>query len=242
MLDTILIDLDGTLLPFYQDRFVDVYFTELKKVFIRLGLDPDLAIKAVWAGTKAMMLNDGSVPNARRFWNAFASVTEIGEEKLKTVEDACDSFYANEFDTVKSIITPSELPRRLIRGLAARGYGVVLATNPLFPACAVTTRLRWIGLEPEDFIHITDYSNSFYCKPNPKYYAEIFKATGRRPEQCLMAGNNPREDMCAGTLGAKTFLVTDYLEKSEEAFPAEYTGTLAELENFLTGQPSLAAR
>jgi FMN phosphatase YigB (HAD superfamily) len=233
MPDTILIDLDGTLLPFYQDTFVEAYFAELKKVFVELGLEPDRAIKAVWAGTKAMVLNDGSMPNARRFWEAFAAATETGAEKLRAVEDACDSFYSNEFDTVKAILTPTEVPRRLIKGLAARGYGVVLATNPLFPACAVTTRLRWIGLEPSDFIHITDYSNSFYCKPNPRYYAEIFKAIGKRPEQCLMAGNNPKEDMCAGALGARTFLVTDYLEKSEEAFPAERTGTLAELEEYL---------
>jgi FMN phosphatase YigB (HAD superfamily) len=233
MLDTILIDLDGTLLPFYQDKFVETYFAELKKVFARLGLEPDLAIKAVWVGTKAMVLNDGTIPNARRFWEAFASVTETEGERLKAVEDACDSFYANEFDAVKAIITPTELPRRLVRGLASRGYGVVLATNPLFPACAITTRLRWIGLEPGDFKLITDYTNSYYCKPNPKYYAEIFKALGKKPEQCLMAGNNPKEDMCAGALGAKTFLVTDYQEKSDESFPADRTGTLAELEEYL---------
>jgi FMN phosphatase YigB (HAD superfamily) len=235
MLDTILIDLDGTLLPFYQDIFVETYFAELKKVCIRLGLEPDGAIKAVWAGTKAMVLNDGAVPNRSRFWEAFAPAAQISGERLKAVEDACDSFYTNEFDAVKAIITPTELPRRLVHGLTARGFSVVLATNPLFPACAVTTRLKWIGLVPEDFALITNYSNSYYCKPNPKYYEEIFKALGKKSEQCLMAGNNPKEDMCAGTLGARTFLVTDYLENSDGAYPAEQTGTLAELEAYLLG-------
>ena len=32
-----------------------------------------------------------------------------------------------------------------IRMLREKGYGLVLATNPIFPAVAVETRLGWVG-------------------------------------------------------------------------------------------------
>ena len=152
-----------------------------------------------------------------------------------TVEAACDDFYTNEFDAVKSVLTPSDISKRLVRRLSEKGFCLVLATNPLFPACAVTTRLRWAGLEPKDFQLITHYSNSSYCKPNPEYYREIFSKIGKAPEQCFMAGNNPLEDMAAGDLGCETFLVTDCLENESGAdISMHRRGSLAELEDYLS--------
>lgn len=237
MRDTILFDLDGTLLQFSQDSFIELYFSKLRNVFARLGLDAELAIKAVWSGTKAMVLNDGSKLNSERFWEVFAGIMELSGERLKTVEDECDSFYSTEFDTVKSVLKndSTELPKQLLRSLSSRCYTVALATNPLFPTCAVDTRLKWIGLAPSDFCWITDYSNSTYCKPNTGYYTELLKKIGKKPEQCIMVGNNTREDMIAGTLGIETFLVTDYLENEIKTDIAAFRhGTLAELEAYLT--------
>ena len=39
------------------------------------------------------------------------------------------------------------------------GYKVVLATNPIFPAIATESRMRWAGLAPEDFDYYTTYEN-----------------------------------------------------------------------------------
>ena len=135
---------------------------------------------------------------------------------------------------------PTDISKRLVKSLQSRGYCVVLATNPLFPACAVTTRLGWIGLAPHDFLLITHYSNSTYCKPNPGYYLEVFKKVGKTPNQCLMVGNNPLEDMSAGALGASTFLVTDCLENETGAdITAFRQGTLAELEASLSSMSNI---
>ena len=240
MIDSILFDLDGTLLHFSQAAFLNVYFAELSKVFIKFDLDVELSTKAVWAGTKAMVLNDGSQPNAGRFWASFAEIMGLADDKRKAVEAACDAFYANEFDSVRSVMIPNDISKRLVRALPAKGYSVVLATNPLFPDCAVTTRLGWIGLEPQDFLLITNYSNSTYCKPNPWYFREVFTKIGKSPEQCIMAGNNPVEDMIAGTLGAETFLVTDCLEnESGTDVSAFRQGKLAELEAYLMSLPDI---
>jgi len=240
MINTILFDLDGTLIKFSQKDFIGAYFAELSKVFVRLDMDAGLSVKAVWAGTKAMILNDGSQTNAERFWAAFAEYTRLSAEKIKHIEAACDKFYLNEFDTVKSIIIPQDISKRLVRSMAAKGYKLVLATNPLFPAYGVETRLKWIGLDPQDFALVTHYANSTYCKPNPGYYREIFAKINRAPEQCLMAGNNPIDDMCAGALGAETFLVTDCLENETAVDISSFRhGTLKDLEEYMMSMPDI---
>jgi FMN phosphatase YigB (HAD superfamily) len=239
MIDTILFDLDGTLLQFSQKAFIEAYFSELGKVFVKLGMDAEASIKAVWAGTKAMMFNDGTLTNGERFWEVFSKTTDIYGERLTAVEAACDSFYSNEFNKVKSIINPSDVPKRLIRSVSAKGYDLALVTNPLFPECAVTTRLSWIGLEPQDFIHICHYNNCKYSKPNLDFYREVLSAIGKKPEQCLMAGNNPIEDMCIGELGVDTFLVTDFLENETNAdITAFRHGSLNELVSRISSMPT----
>ena len=240
MIDTIMFDLDGTLLQFDQNAFIGAYFTQLRKVFIKQGLDAELSIAALWAGTKAMILNDGTTLNAERFWQAFSEHVGIGEERLREVEAACDSFYSNEFNTVKSVMAPSDIPSRLVRCMASKGYSVVLATNPMFPQCAVESRLNWTGLSLSDFLLVTHYANSTFCKPNPEYYREIFKKIDKTPGQCLMAGNSPADDMCPSALGVETFLVTDYLENEAGIDITVFRrGTLAELEAYLMGFPEI---
>jgi FMN phosphatase YigB (HAD superfamily) len=242
MIDTILLDLDGTLLKFSQDAFINAYLAELKKVFAKLGMDTESSLKAVMTGTKAMLVNDGSMLNSQRFWEKFAGCLEFTEERCKAIEAACDNFYLNEFNAVKSVMEPNDISKRLVRMLATKGYSVVLATNPLFPACAVTTRLDWIGLTPQDFQFITHYENSTYCKPRPEYYQEIFAGISKEPAQCFMAGNSPTEDMCVGSLGAETFLVTDCMENAASVDIDAYRhGTLAELETYLMSLPDIKA-
>ena len=233
-------DLDGTLLRFVQDDFIRVYFGEISKVFIKLGLNADAAVKAVWVGTKAMTENDGSVPNEQRFWDAFSAFVDVKGARLKAVEDACDNFYSNEFNIVKSVLHLCDIPTKLVRAMAAKGYNVVLATNPLFPPCAVESRLAWIGLTAEDFKLITNYKNSTFCKPNLDYYREVFKKINKSPQQCLMVGNSPFEDMCVSELGSEIFLVTDFMENETgmeiTGFPR---GTIEELESMLMAMPDI---
>ena len=239
-MDTVLFDLDGTLAGFSQKPFIDKYFGELAKVFVKMGMDAGQSIKAVWAGTKAMLHNDGSMLNKERFWITFADSLGLDREQTETIEAACDSFYTNEFNAVKSILSHSEIPARLVRHLVEWGYDLVLATNPLFPECAVETRLGWIGLSLGDFKHITHYANSSFCKPSLKYYEEIFSKIRREPHHCIMVGNNPSEDMVVHKLGARVHLVTDFLENEEGADITEFRhGTLEEVAKELMSMPGI---
>lgn len=216
MLDTILFDLDGTLLPMDQNDFIKAYVTQLCRRYVPCGYDKDAIIKALWTGTAAMVKNDGTCTNEDRFWAAFDAL--LGD--TTPIRDSIPSFYTTEFDAVKEIAAPSPLAREIVDTLRGKGYDLILATNPLFPAEGVRTRLSWIGLAPEDFSLVTTYDNSTFCKPFPGYYQEILKKTGKTPAQCRMVGNNPLDDMSAAKLGLDVYLVTDYIE-NEKGLPID---------------------
>lgn len=212
MKKTVLFDLDGTLIPMSQDDFSRKYFSLLTKKMATKGMEPELLMKAVWAGIGAMVQNDGKQKNETAFWNCFC---KFWEKDAKEMIPDFEAFYANEFDETKYIMQTTETPRKIVDFLKSQGCQLVLATNPLFPPIAVHTRLSWIGLKPEDFIRITTYDNSSFCKPNLKYYKEILSIIGKAPEECLMVGNNVVEDMCVNQLGMDTFLITDFMEEGK---------------------------
>ena len=78
---------------------------------------------------------------------------------------------------MKALITgaSSGIGRDMARKLSKEGYNLILATNPIFPRIATLNRIKWAGLDPDDFIYISTYENSHYSKPNIKYYEEIMK-------------------------------------------------------------------
>ena len=210
MPDTILFDLDGTLLPFEQEDFIREYFADLCAGFPQYA--PEKFVDAVWAGTAAMIRNDGQEYNRDVFWRNFAGALGDG---VYALEDTIDDFYGGpKFDGISRVLKTRRDLRPMIAGLKNKGYTLVLATNPIFPLVAVRTRLGWIGLEESDFSLITMYSNSKSCKPNLSYYKDILAKTGKAAEQCVMVGNSVLEDMCAEKLGIKTILITDHIENA----------------------------
>ncbi len=223
---TILFDLDGTLLPMELDTFTRAYFGLLAKKAAPFGYEPKPLTDAVWKGTGAMVKNDGSMPNCDRFWKVFGEI--LGPEAA-ALRPEFDDFYAHEFDQAKTAVGQNPLAQKAVRGLRGKGYDVILATNPLFPLAGVETRLSWLGLAAGDFSLVTTYENSTYCKPNPAYYREILAKTGKRPEECLMVGNDAREDLAALQAGIEVYLVTDCLIDPDKAdLGGVETGSFAE--------------
>ena len=205
---TVLFDLDGTLLPMDQELFLKAYLGGLCKKLAPLGYDPKAVTDGIWKGTGAMVGNDGAQTNEAVFWQVFCSL--LGEDTRKD-EPVFEDFYRNEFQKVAEVCGKNPAAKELIEGLKAKGLRLVLATNPLFPAIATHSRVRWAGLEPEDFAYITTYENSSRCKPNPDYYREILDKLGLQTEECVMVGNDAQEDGAAAALGLPVFLLTDCL-------------------------------
>lgn len=208
----VLFDLDGTLLPMELESFMNLYFKLLAQKLAPYGYEPSKLIEGIWAGTMAMMKNDGSCTNEEAFWNCFAGM--FGD-RVRADEPVFDQFYRNEFSGVKDACGFTPEAAKIVAKVKDAGLRVVLATNPLFPAIATQSRIRWAGLSPEDFEFYTTYENSSFCKPNPKYYLEILEKLGLQPEECLMIGNDATEDMVAASIGMKVFLLTDCLINKE---------------------------
>ena len=229
---TVLFDLDGTLLPMEQTAFIKDYFGRLAQKLAPLGYEPKKLLQTINAGVEAMVRNDGSRKNEDAFWNLFCSVYgEAARADLPVFED----FYRNEFQQVKESCGFAKEAAPLVRSLREKGYRLVLATNPLFPPVATHSRIRWAGMEPEDFDYITTYDNSSFCKPNPAYYEEIVSKLNLDPKACLMVGNDAQEDMAALTLGMQGFLLTPCLIHRGGDISAIAQGGFDALKAYLNG-------
>ena len=233
----LLFDLDGTLLPMIQDEFVKYYMPLLAKSYLQAGVevDPKAFIGAVWKGYEAMVKNDGSRTNREAFWSFMEDVLEIPVEEA---EKLAVQFYDGDFNQAIAATRPLKLSDVIVKTAKEKGFHVYLATNPVFPRCATLNRIRWAGMDAEDFELITTYEDCRFCKPNPAYFQEILTELGLRPEECLMVGNDVEEDLVIRRLGVKTFLVTDTME-NKKGLPVEtdYRGTLEELLEFVKEMP-----
>lgn len=233
MITTFLFDLDGTLLPMDQDVFLKAYMGGLAKKGAPHGYEPNQMVKHVWAGTGAMVRNDGSATNEEVFWKVFSSL--CGRDATKDIS-IFDDFYRNEFQEVRTSCGFDPRAAETIRQLKAMGYRVALATNPLFPAIATHSRAKWAGLNPDDFALITTYEESRHCKPNLAYYQDVLDALNAKAEECVMVGNDVSEDMVARQLGMKVFLLTDcMINKHGEDISQFPHGSYPELMDFIRG-------
>ena len=228
---TILFDLDGTLLPMDQDQFTTSYFKLLAAKLAPYGYKDNELVDNIWAGTAAMVKNDGSRSNEKAFWAEFSRL--YGEKALEDMP-LFEEFYGVDFQRAKKFCGFNPQAGETVRQLKDQGHRVVLATNPIFPSIATNLRIRWVGLEPEDFELVTTYENSTYCKPNPLYYQEVLDKIGCQAADCLMVGNDVTEDGAAGKTGMDVFLLTDCLinreEKDISAFPQ---GSFPELRAYI---------
>ena len=212
-INTILFDLDGTLLPMDQEKFVNVYFKMLAAKLVPYGYEPQQLINAILAGIEAMIKNDGSQLNEDAFWKRFV---DIYGDKVLADKPVFEDFYKNEFQDARLFCGFNPKAAETVRSLKDKGYRVVLATNPLFPSIATESRIRWAGLEPSEFDLYTTYENTSYCKPNLDYYRDILKRINCRPEECLMVGNDVGEDMVVEALRMQAFLLTDCLINTQK--------------------------
>ena len=234
MIKAVLFDLDGTLLPMDQGVMIEYYMRLLAEFMVPYGYEPKKLVKTVWEGTGAMMMNSTGKTNETVFWDLFRKVYG---PRADTDPALFEEFYATEFGKVRTSCGFNPAAAEVIGALKEKGVRLILATNPLFPRIAATQRIRWAGLDPADFELVTTYENAHYCKPDLRYYQEILNGAGLAPEECLMVGNDAREDMAAEGLGMKVFLLTDCLLHGEGKDLTRWPrGGFEELKAFLEKQ------
>ena len=230
-LKAVFFDLDGTLLPMDQDKFINTYLSGLAAKLAPYGYDPGVLAKSIWYGTGAMIKNDGTRTNEQVFWDTFTSL--VGEGVLADIPHF-DRFYEEDFDKVSSVADPKPDAALLVRRVKNLGLIPVLATNPVFPSIATRKRTAWAGLSTDDFALFTSYENSHFCKPNPEYYKEILGKLSLDPCECLMVGNDVDEDMITEQLGMRVFLMTECLiNKSGKDISVYPRGGFKELSEYI---------
>lgn len=229
----ILFDMDGTLVPMNMEEFTNGYFMFLCKKLKKYGYDDKELVKTIWAGTKSMVTNDGTMINRDRFWDTFVKLLGGSVEEI---DKDCIDFYSNEFKQAKCFTQENPLAREAVETARKKSEIVALATNPLFPMVGNVTRMEWVGLNKDDFDLVTSYETDSYCKPNPKYFETICERLNVSPKDCLMIGNDEYEDMyAASSLGMDCYLVVDTVIPSKEHPWNGKRGTFAELVEFLKG-------
>ena len=206
---TVLFDLDGTLIDLDQDEFIRLYFVVLLDKLAALGYEREFMLSAVETAIRATKANDGTCTNEVRFWQSLGDA--VGG-LTDTLREAILSFYRDDFGAILER-TCTAYPRscEILDAVRAKGLRIVLATNPLFPAECTHARIRIGGMSPDDFEYITAYENSSHCKPNPAYFTELLAKLGISPDECVMVGNDTKDDFSAHALGIPVFVLTDGL-------------------------------
>ncbi len=230
MRDTFLFDLDGTLLPMDFDKFMELYFRNLG-VHFHGKIEPRLLAKYIMDATNVMVLTKNDKTNEQKFMEHFETLIDGDIEQYKT---DFSNFYDSLFENVKPSTYESLEMIESIKLLKEKGYTVAIATNPLFPLKANHHRIRWAGLDKDDFVYVSSFEENKYTKPHLEYYQEVLDKIRKSPEKCYMVGNDVFDDLPAGKLGMATYLITDCLLNSKDLeIEANHQGDYKEFYSFV---------
>ncbi|HEX3010859.1 MAG TPA: HAD family hydrolase [Syntrophomonadaceae bacterium] len=232
MFKAILFDLDATLLNIDMDDFLKHYFQKMTVMAREFGIaNSDHLVRNVWESTDAMIADlDPSTTNEDAFMRDFFSSGYFTEQDQ--IRRFFDFFYEKGFPQLKKYCGPipgiPEMMEKVIKN-----HRVIIATNAVFPMKALKDRLAWAGLGHLEFDLITSYEIMHFCKPHVQYYQEIMDRLRLKPSQCLMVGNDMGEDLAAGQLGIKTFLVEDMLIEKDVPYQPDWRGHFTDLFAFM---------
>ena len=236
MLNTILFDLDGTLLSIDHKQFGKIYFGGLASHFTDM-YPPDTLIKLILDATKAMVDDISDKTNETVFMEALETMVF---DRLEEMQKRFKLFYENDFDQLRTAVVENKVIIETIAILKSKGYQLVIATNPMFPKIAIEKRIIWTGLNRSDFSYVTSFEASHYCKPQKEFFVEILKDIHKSPEECLMVGNDAQEDMAAKLYNINTYLITDYLiNRLDGPVIADKKGNYVDFLTFAQSLPSL---
>ena len=210
---TILFDMDGTLLNMGENAFEKETLKRMigffEKKFPGKG---NAIVTATGSGIEAMKGNNGKQTNELVYWQAFER--NCGHKRVE-MEPLFFEFYRTDYAHIGDGYVPDEDMRKLVHLLEAKGYQLIVATNPLVPQIANQQRVLWSGTGDVNWLEITSFENYSSAKPNVRFYQEICERFHLEPKECLMVGNSIRDDGAAQELGMEFYLILN--EDSAEA-------------------------
>jgi HAD superfamily hydrolase (TIGR01549 family) len=236
MIKAVLLDLDDTLLINPDATFVTEYLGRVDSFFTDCWGQPlaRTLLKTLHAmnGKRDMCLTNAEV--------ALDVIHDETGRASQDIQDTFQQFYQDVFPQLRSCTQTIPAAAGLVSYLTERNCALVIATNPLYPAAAVYQRLAWAGLpdNPESYALVTHSENMHFTKNSAAYYAEIVARVGVEPDEAIMVGDNPANDISpARKAGLSTFHVS-----SEAPLAADIpTGTLSDFYRRVTQEDWLDA-
>ena len=205
MLKAVFIDLDNTMVLFDELVFIERFFQLLYRRFDDLFTFEDLQNRVIMA-TLSLNGKTGERNNLDCFLDYVVADHEVGRDEFLRRSMV---FYQNDFDKAcPAVDTPDDL-HDVLKQLKQMGLILVVASNPIYPRIAIEKRLFWVDLDIRYFELVTHMENMNFVKPDTAYYQQICSKIGVLPEQCLMVGNDPGNDMAAAGVNMKTYLTTE---------------------------------
>jgi HAD superfamily hydrolase (TIGR01549 family) len=186
---------------------------------------------ALLAATRVMVEHtDLTLTNEQAFIaDFFPRVGRTADEMMPLFAD----FYATRFGLLRSQARRLPEARTVVQAAFDAGCDVVIATNPLFPETAIRQRMEWAGVGDFPYRLVTSYEVMHTCKPHRRYYAEIVERIGRKPEECVMVGDDWVNDIVPSRrAGLRAYWVNTSAEVPP-GFDAPARGTLAQFVEWL---------
>lgn len=230
-IDTILFDLDGTLLNVDMHQFIPAYLEALAGC-IPSGIDAPSFCRSMIKRTMERIEqgSDGRLTNEDFYLQSARDDMGLEPERFRT---GVECFCTEKLEGLAHHIKPLPLAPKLIQRCSDRNLQVIIATNPVFPGPVTHARLKWGGLDTFDYLHVTSYETSHHCKPNLAYFSELLDSFDLKPERCLMVGNDTEHDLSAARLGIKTFLVDTWIIDRGSSITPDFRGNHLDLYRFL---------
>lgn len=203
-----------------MDTFVPAYLSKLVQ-YMADHFDPHTMPPMMFAATQHMFQNQRPDRTLEETFDPYF-YEPLGMQKAQ-VRGQLDEFYASEFPKLQKLTRFIPEAVECIEQALRRGYRIGIATNPLFPRTAIVERLRWAGLDPQNFPFalIPSYETFHFAKPNPAYFAEFLGRMGWPDGLIVMIGNDLDHDVRgANGLGLPVFWISELGAEIPEGFPA----------------------
>ncbi len=200
---TVLWDLDGTLVGFHERTFGVLMPMVAAAAFADL-VPPWRFLKTLKEILPQVRANAGEHTNHELLVHLIA-------ERLDCDREAVDARLRRlagwGFPLLRRCFYPQPEAATLVGALAARGMRQIVATNPLWPLDTVLARLAWGRIDTARFAFIASGESMSRSKPQVDYFRGLLDLLGLRPQECVMVGNDARNDSPASALGIPVYLL-----------------------------------
>jgi HAD superfamily hydrolase (TIGR01549 family) len=185
-INTVLFDMDSTIVSIDESGFTKNYFGFLHKHYFK-EFDLEFFSDALIEVTRTVMLSD--IPEELTFDTFMREMADCYNLPKEEIKKRFLKYYDKEYNKLSKYIKPTKGAKEAIELCFEQGLDVVVATTPVFIEKAILKRLQWGKVHNYDYKLITHAENMHYSKPRKEYYLELLEMIGKKPNECIMVGN-----------------------------------------------------